>query len=94
MLLDIDPVSDAIWYPVSLSRGEDDPVDEPIPSSAWKAGDRRALRTAIIFILSCSDADCRAPVEVIKHYYINYKQLYLNMDNWRYWSFLLVFDIA
>ena len=32
-----------------------------MPSSAWNAGDLRALRTAMIFILSCSEADCRAP---------------------------------
>ena len=64
MLLEMDPVSDATWNPVSLSRGEDEPVEEVIPSSAWNAGDRRALRTAMIFIFSCSEADCRAPKEI------------------------------
>lgn len=59
--LEMEPVSDAVWNPVSLSRGEEEPVDGAIPSSAWNAGDRIAFRTAMIFILSCSEADCRAP---------------------------------
>ena len=62
MLLEIDAVSEATLCPVSLSRGEDEPVEDVNPSSAWNAGDRRALRTAMIFIFSCSEADCRAPV--------------------------------
>ena len=57
-----DPVSEAMWCPVSLSRGEEEPVEDVKPSSAWNAGDLRALRTAMIFIFSCSEADCRAPV--------------------------------
>ena len=63
MPLEMEPVSDAMWYPVSLSRGDEEPVEEAMPSSAWNAGDRSALRTAMIFIFSCSDADCKAPTK-------------------------------
>lgn len=62
ILLERDAVSEAMWTPVSLSRGEEEPVEDVNPSSAWNAGDRRALRTAMIFIFSCSEADCSAPV--------------------------------
>lgn len=62
ILLERDAVSEAMWTPVSLSCGEEEPVEDVNPSSAWNAGDRRALRTAMIFIFSCSEADCRAPV--------------------------------
>ena len=73
MPLEMEPVSDAVWNPVSLSRGEEEPVDGAIPSSAWNAGDRRAFRTAMIFILSCSEADCRAP-EVNSQASVNFQQ--------------------